>query len=179
MNRRRTFWNLLLIASFVAASVSLLTTGVGLARYLPSILAWPLAVAVQMGLFGLAWLIGVGQAKLRPLVITLYCFTMPFSVVFSYVMLQSEFTDQVRPAEAQRALFDDLRVRSTQVSAEIDRSLGESSEIGLRLAAWLEMERDDGWTTSTCDDNENCYLAGVCERVQTRIDNWESRTGTS
>ena len=116
MNRRSVFWNLLLLASVVAACVSLLTTGVGLARYLPVLLAWPLALAVQMGLFGLAWLIAVRHVKVRALVIALYCLTMPFSVVFSYVMLQSEFTSKIRPQESQHGLFDDLRQRSATVA---------------------------------------------------------------
>ena len=104
MNQRSMFWHLLLFASVVAACVSLVTTGAGLARYLPVVLAWPLALAVQMGLFGLAWLIAVKHTTLRALVIALYCITMPFSVVFSYVMLQSEFTSEIRPQEAQRSL---------------------------------------------------------------------------
>ena len=140
MSQRSVFWNLLLLASGVAACVSLLTTGVGLARYLPVVLAWPLALAVQMGLFGLAWLIAVRNVKMRALVIGLYCLTMPFSVVFSYVMLQSEFTSEIRPQEAQRGLFDDLRRRSALVAAEIDESLAESNELQLRLASWLAME---------------------------------------
>jgi hypothetical protein len=175
MNQRSVFWNLLLLASAVAACVSLLTTGVGLAQYLPAVLAWPLALAVQMGLFGLAWLIAVRHVTLRALVIALYCLTMPFSVVFSYVMLQSEFTSEIRPQESQRGLFDDLRQRSATVAAEIDESLAESNELELRLASWLEMERAQGWTTSSCDDDSHCYLAGVCERVQRRMDNWEER----
>ena len=166
MNQRSFFWNLLLFASFVAACVSLLTTGVGLARYLPVVLAWPLALAVQMGLFGLAWLIAVGQVKLRALVIGLYCLTMPFSVVFSYVMLQSEFTSEIRPQAAQRSLFDDLRQRSATIASAIDTSLAESDELQIRLASWLEMEKTGGWTTSTCNVDDHCYLAGVCERVR-------------
>ena len=175
MNHRSLFWNLLLVASIVAAGVSLLTTGIGLARYLPVALAWPLALAVQMGLFGLAWLIAVRHVKLRALVITLYCLTMPFSVVFSYVMLQSEFTSEIRPQEAQRALFDDLRARSAIVSSEIDESVAEAEELGLRLTAWLAQEQDQGWTTASCDTTSHCYLGGVCERVQSRIDTWETR----
>ncbi len=122
MNQRSVFWNLLLMASVVAACVSLLTTGVGLARYLPVLLAWPLALAVQMGLFGLAWLIAVRHVKVRALVIALYCLTMPFSVVFSYVMLQSEFTAEIRPQESQRGLFDDLRQRSAAVARRAVRA---------------------------------------------------------
>jgi hypothetical protein len=179
MNQRSAFWNLLLFASVVAACVSLLTTGVGLARYLPAVLAWPLALAVQMGLFGLAWLIAVRHVKLRALVIALYCLTMPFSVVFSYVMLQSEFTSELRPQESQRGLFDDLRQRSATVATEIDESLAESDELQLRLASWLEMEQTQGWTTSSCDVDGHCYLAGVCERVQRRIDTWEGRVQRS
>ena len=175
MTRRSFFWNLLLGASFVAACVSLLTTGVGLVRYLPIVLAWPLALAVQMGLFGLAWLIAVGHVKMRALVIALYCLTMPFSVVFSYVMLQSEFTSEIRPQEAQRALFDDLRQRAATVASEIDKSLAEGDELQLRLASWVEMEKDEGWATSTCDEDAHCYLASACERVQSKIDNWEER----
>ncbi len=175
MNQRSLFWNLLLFSSCVAACVSLVTTGVGLARYLPGVLAWPLALAVQAGLFGLAWLIAVRHVKLRALVIALYCLTMPFSVVFSYVMLQSEFTSEIRPQEAQRGLFDDLRQRSATVSAELDQSLAETDELELRLGSWLEMEQVQGWTTSTCDASSHCYLAGVCERVQGQIDSWEAR----
>ena len=174
MNHRSLFWNLLLVASIVAAGVSLLTTGIGLARYLPAALAWPLALAVQMGLFGLAWLIAAQHVKLRALVITLYCLTMPFSVVFSYVMLQSEFTTEIRPQEAQRALFDDLRARSATVSSEIDESVAEAEELELRLTSWLAQEQDQGWTTASCDTTSHCYLGGVCERVQSRIDGWET-----
>ena len=177
MNQKSPFWNLLLVASCIAACVSLLTTGLGLARYLAAPLAWPLALAVQMGLFGLAWLIAVRQIKLRALVITLYCLTMPFSVVFSYVMLQSEFTNEIRPQEAQRQLFDDLRQRSAAVAGEIDESLAEASELELRLTSWLELEQAQGWTTSTCDASTHCYLSGVCDRVQGRIDSWEARFG--
>ena len=177
MSQRSLFWNLLLVASCVAAGVSLLTTGVGLSRYLPLLLAWPLAIAVQLGLFGLAWLIAVRQVRLRALVIGLYCLTMPFSVVFSYVMLQSEFTAVIRPQEAQRALFDELRSRSAQVANELDASVAESEELELRLTDWVAMERDQGWTTASCDATTHCYLSSVCERVQGRIDAWEARVG--
>ena len=128
------FWNLLLFASCLAACVSLLTTGAGLSRYLPVLLPWPLALSVQAGLFGLAWLIAVHHIKLRAVVINLYYLTMPFSVVFSYVMLQSEFTPAIRPQEAQRSLFDDLRQQSATTASEIDTSLAESDELQIRLA---------------------------------------------
>ncbi len=177
MTQKSLFWNLLLLASCVAACVSLLTTGVGLARYLPVVLAWPLALAVQLGLFGLAWLLAVRHVKLRALVIALYCMTMPFSVIFSYVMLQSEFTSVIRPQEAQRALFDDLRERSAVVAGELETSLAESEEIELRLASWLTMEQAQGWTTASCEAATHCYLSRVCDRIQGRIGAWETRMG--
>ena len=62
---RRFFWRLLMLASIIAATVSLLTTGIGLDHYVSFILAWSMALAVQLGLFGLAWLIGVGHNDRR------------------------------------------------------------------------------------------------------------------
>ena len=179
MKRRETFWYVLLWASFVAAAVSLMTTGLGLQRYLSVLLAWPLALAVQAGLFGLAWLIAVGRKRLRPLVIALYLVTMPFSVVFSYVMLQSEFTATIRPQEARRALFDELRASTAEVTSTLSAGISASEELALRLGAWLEMEREAGWTMSTCDEEEHCYLDGVCRRVGRKIDNWERRLGVT
>jgi hypothetical protein len=179
MNRRETFWYVLLWASFVAAIVSLMTTGMGLRRYLSFLLAWPLALAVQAGLFGLAWLIAVGQRRLRPLVIVLYLVTMPFSVVFSYVMLQSEFTATIKPVEAQRALYDELRAGSGEVTSTLNAGISTADELALRLGSWLDMEKDAGWTMATCDDEENCYLDAVCRRIRRKIDNWERSRGES
>jgi hypothetical protein len=179
MKRRETFWYVLLWASFVAAAVSLMTTGLGLRRYLPFLLAWPLALAVQAGLFGLAWLIAVGRKRLRPLVIAIYLVTMPFSVVFSYVMLQSEFTATIKPQEARRALYDEVRAGTAEVTSTLSAGISASEELALRLGSWLEMEKEAGWTMSTCDDEEDCYLDGVCRRVGRRIDNWERRLGVS
>ena len=179
MKRRETFWYVLLWASFVAAAVSLMTTGIGLRRYLSVLLAWPLALAVQAGLFGLAWLIAVGRRRLRPLVIALYLVTMPFSVVFSYVMLQSEFTATIKPQEARRALYDELRAGTAEVTSTLTAGITASQELALRLGDWLEMEKEAGWTMSTCDDEEHCYLDGVCRRVGRKIDNWERSLGVT
>jgi hypothetical protein len=177
MKRKETFWYVLLWASFIAAAVSLMTTGIGLRRYLSFLLAWPLALAVQAGLFGLAWLIAVGRRKLRPLVIVIYLVTMPFSVVFSYVMLQSEFTATIKPHEARRALYDELRTNTADITSTLSAGITASEELGLRLGSWLEMEKEAGWTMSTCDDEEHCYLDGVCRRVGRKIDNWERSLG--
>ena len=179
MKRRETFWYVLLWASFVAAAVSLLTTGLGLGRYLSVLLAWPLALAVQAGLFGLAWLIAVGRRRLRPLVIALYLVTMPFSVVFSYVMLQSQFTATIKPHEARRDLYDALRASAAEVTSTLSAGITASEELGLRLGSWLEMEREAGWTMATCDDEEHCYLDGVCRRVGRKIGNWERSQGAT
>lgn len=179
MNRRETFWYVLLWASFVAATVSLMTTGMGLRRYLSFLLAWPLALAVQAGLFGLAWLIAVGRRRLRPLVIALYLLTMPFSVLFSYVMLQSEFTATIKPFESRRQLYDELRASSAEVTSTLSAGISAGDELALRLDSWLEMEKDAGWTMATCDDEEHCYLDGVCRRIGRKIGNWERSRGKS
>jgi len=173
-HRRLLFWNLLLVASFVAATVSLLTTAFGLSNYLNVFLAWPLALAVQAGLFGLAWLIAVPKSRSRGLLIALYAMTMPFSVVFSYVMLQSELTSETRTLETRRALVDDLRERSAAVSNEIQRSIAWSDELSLRISSWLELERSTGWTAATCAEADHPYLDAVCARIRRQIEAWEA-----
>lgn len=172
--RRRFFWNLLLTASFTAATVSLLTTALGLGNYLHVALAWPLALAVQAGLFGLAWLIALPKSRLRWLLIALYTITMPFSVVFSYVMLQSELTAETRTLETRRALVDDLRERSAIVSDEIQRSIAWSEDLRLRLDSWLALERSEGWTAATCAEADHPYLDAVCDRIRRQIESWEA-----
>ena len=173
MDRQQGFWNLLLGSSAVAAIVSLITTAAGLSQYLSVVLAWPLAAAVQGGLFGLAWLLAAGGRRGRPLLLVLYLMTMPFSVVFSYVMLQSELTARTRPAEAQRDLLDDLRRRHADIAEALDRGRSQASQLGVRLDGWLEAERQNGWATSTCDGVHQCYLDDVCKRLGDRIAAWE------
>ncbi|MCP3964302.1 MAG: hypothetical protein GY719_41270 [bacterium] len=173
----RFFWRLLLVASMIAAAVSLLTTGLGLDRYVAFPLAWSLALAVQLGLFGLAWLIGVGRDARKVWISALYIVTMLFSVTFSYVTLQSEFTKEIRPAEAQRRLFDATRERLTEAVQAVNAGVQQSAEVQLRLASWLDLEKRNGWATRTCEEEEHCYLQGVCDRILRRIGRWEQESG--
>ncbi|MEO1086891.1 MAG: hypothetical protein AAFY88_21870 [Acidobacteriota bacterium] len=179
MDQRRGFWNLLLASSAVAAIVSLFTTAAGLSKYLSVVLAWPLAVAVQGGLFGLAWLLAAGTRRERPLLLLLYLMSMPFSVVFSYAMLQSDLTARVRPAESQRDLLDELRRRHAVIAQALDRGRSQASQLGVRLDGWLDAERQNGWATSTCDGVHQCYLEDVCGRLGDRIAAWERDQGRS
>ncbi len=171
------FWRLLLIASLIAAIVSLWTTGAGLSRYVAIPLAWALAAAVQLGLFGLAWLIGVGHSRQRLWISLLYFATMLFSVTFSYVTLQSELTERIRPAEAQRRLLDVSRQVVSDLAHQLTAASQQRDDLELRLAGWLEMERGNGWATSTCEAEDHCYLAGVCQRIRQRIGVWEGSSG--
>ena len=171
------FWKILLVASSIAAGVSLLTTGLGLGRYVSLPLAWSLAFAVQMGLFGLAWLIGTGRGKQRAWISALYLLTMLFSVTFSYVTLQSELTAEIRPAEAQRRLFDTARSHLADTARRMNEGVRTSSELRLRLGSWLDMEQKNGWATSTCEEEDHCYMSGVCDRISRRIERWEKETG--
>lgn len=177
MARRTFFWRLLLTASSIAALVSLLTTAIGLDRYVSRPLAWSLAAAVQIGLFGLAWLIGSGRDVRRWWIGSLYSVTMLFSVTFSYVTLQSEFTEQIRPAEAQRRLFDLSRQQLTTAQQQINAGLRQSRDLEVRLAAWLDLEQKNGWTTRTCAAEDHCYLQGVCDRIGRRMDRWQKESG--
>lgn len=173
MSKKRFFWHLLLVASSIAAFVSLLTTALGLERYIPIFLAWLLSFAVQAGLFGMAWLIGASIQRFRSLVILLYCLTMPFSVTFSYVTLQSEFAKNIKPQESQRTLFDHTRRNVSELGAEVSEGINAADDVILRLESWLEMENTIGWATETCEEEDHCYLLGVCSRIKERIASWE------
>lgn len=177
MSKKQVYWTLLLVASSIAALVSLLTTALGLEKYVPAVLAWMLSFAVQAGLFGMAWLIGETRRGQQTLVIVLYCLTMPFSVAFSYVTLQSEFSEEIRPQESQRALFDQIRQDAALIDSKVLQAVGAIDEVVLRLESWLEMERQTGWATETCEEAEHCYLVRSCNRIRERIALWEDRQG--
>ena len=157
--QRDRFWNLLLIAAVISAAVSLLTTTFGLLHYLSFLLAVPLALAVQLGLFGLAWLIGFGENRIRPLMVVLYIVAMIFSVVFSYVFLQSELVEKVKPIEAQRRLFDDIRSQVTSFGNVINEGVNESEMLLTKIKLWLDTEEDwDGARVEVSADGSNWSL---------------------
>ncbi len=173
---RRKFWRLLLVASSMAALVSLLTTGNGLARYVSLPLAWTLALAVQIGLFGLAWLVGTGLRRERLGISLLYAVTMLFSVTFSYVTLQSELSEKIRPAESRRHLLDLTRTAVGEARAVASDGLRQAESLQLRLQSWLRMERQSGWATRVCEAEEHCYLGEVCGRIRGKIEAWERKS---
>ena len=166
LKNRDRFWSLLLIAAIISAVVSFFTTALGLLQYISFILAIPLALAVQMGLFGLAWLIGFGNRHIRGLMIGLYLFTMIFSVTFSYVFLQSELVEKVKPVEAQRTLLDDIRNKYTAFGNIVHEAVSESELLTTKLQLWLKTEEEKGWATKTCEEENHCYLLEVCTRVR-------------
>ncbi len=65
--------------------------------------------------------------------IALYLFTMLFSVTFSYVFLQSELVEKVKPIEAQRQLFDDIRDKFTSFGNIIHEGANESEIISTKV----------------------------------------------
>jgi len=177
LKKRERFWSILLIAAIISAVVSFFTTALGLLHYISFILAIPLALAVQMGLFGLAWLIGFGNKSIRVLMIGLYLFTMIFSVTFSYVFLQSELVDKVKPIEAQRLLLDDVRAKVISFGNIVHEAVNESELISTKLDQWLKTEEEKGWATKTCEEEKHCYLLEVCTRVRGKIELWEEKSG--
>jgi hypothetical protein len=179
LKKRDRFWSLLLIAAIISAVVSFFTTALGLLHYISFILAIPLALAVQMGLFGLAWLIGFGNKSIRGLMIGLYLFTMIFSVTFSYVFLQSELVEKVKPIEAQRILLDDMRAKVVSFGNIVHEAVNESELLTTKLDLWLKTEEEKGWATKTCEEEKHCYLLEVCTRVRGKIELWEEKFGRS
>ena len=177
LKKRDRFWTILLIAAIISAVVSFFTTALGLLHYISFILAIPLALAVQLGLFGLAWLIGFGSKRIRALMIGLYLFTMIFSVTFSYVFLQSELVEKVKPIEAQRSLLDDMRSKHTSFGNIVHEAANESELLVTKLDLWLKTEEEKGWATKTCEEENHCYLLDVCTRVRAKIENWEGKSG--
>jgi hypothetical protein len=177
LKKKERFWSILLIAAIISAVVSFFTTAFGLLHYFSIVLALPLALAVQMGLFGLAWLIGFGNKRIRGLMIALYLFTMVFSVTFSYVFLQSELVESVKPIEAQRQLLDDIRDKFTSFGNIIHEGVNESEIISTKLRMWLDTEEDKGWATKTCEEEYHCYLLDVCSRVRGKIELWGKKFG--
>ncbi|MGB3860482.1 MAG: hypothetical protein WA915_00240 [Candidatus Aminicenantaceae bacterium] len=177
LKKRERFWSILLIAAIISAVVSFFTTALGLLHYISFILAIPLALAVQMGLFGLAWLIGFGNKRIRVLMIGLYLFTMIFSVTFSYVFLQSELVDKVKPIEAQRLLLDDVRAKVISFGNIVHEAVNESELVSTKLDLWLKTEEEKGWATKTCEEEKHCYLLEVCTRVRGKIELWEEKFG--
>jgi hypothetical protein len=177
LKKRDRFWSILLIAAIISAVVSFFTTALGLLHYISFILAIPLALAVQMGLFGLAWLIGFGHKSIRALMIGLYLFTMIFSVTFSYVFLQSELVEKVKPIEAQRVLLDDVRFKVISFGNIVHEAVSESELLTTKLDLWLKTEEEKGWATKTCEEEKQCYLLEVCTRVRAKIDLWEEKFG--
>jgi hypothetical protein len=177
LKKRDRFWTILLIAAIISAVVSFFTTALGLLHYISFILAIPLALAVQMGLFGLAWLIGFGKRSIRGLMIGLYLFTMIFSVTFSYVFLQSELVEKVKPVEAQRVLLDDVRAKVISFGNIVHEAVNENELLTSKLDLWLKTEEEKGWATRTCEEEKHCYLLEVCTRVRAKIENWEEKSG--
>ena len=177
LKKRDRFWSILLISAIISAVVSFFTTALGLLHYISFILAIPLALAVQMGLFGLAWLIGFGNKRIRVLMIGLYLFTMIFSVTFSYVFLQSELVEKVKPIEAQRILLDDLRAKVISFGIIVHEAVNESELLSTKLDLWLKTEEEKGWATKTCEEENHCYLLEICTRVRGKIELWEEKFG--
>jgi len=124
-----------------------------------------------------AWLIGFGNRRIRALMISLYLFTMIFSVTFSYVFLQSQLVEKVKPIEAQRLLLDDMRTKIVSFGNIVHEAANESELLSTKLDLWLTTEEEKGWATKTCEEETHCYLVEVCTRVRGKIELWEERFG--
>jgi asparagine N-glycosylation enzyme membrane subunit Stt3 len=97
----------LFVATCLLSVVSFYTTQQGMALYLSPWFATLAALGIQVALVMVAWLVGLERAR-SPLLISVYVVTALVSVAFSYVSLHRWFSSRERPAEIQRALYDEL-----------------------------------------------------------------------
>jgi hypothetical protein len=169
-------WSIL-IATVIATVVSFFATTQGLTRYLAYWLAWPLALAVQLALFGLAWLVGLDRSPGRAVAALLYSVVMLFSVTFSYVFFQSEFTAILRPAVRTRELTDQIDHEIRRLGAQTAESLATARQAKAQLDSWLEIENSVGFSTRSCIDEPIRYLSEICRRLRERVNAWEQSTG--
>src|SRR5262245_2876622 len=97
-DRTVIFGSIVLLATILASVVSFYATTQGLRRYFEIWVAVGMAGAVQLALFGLAWLVGLQRAAGSFRSAVLYLVVMTFSVTFSYVFFHSTLAREVRPA---------------------------------------------------------------------------------
>ena len=142
-------------------------------------IAFPLSLAVQLGLFGMAWILSVAEGRIKTLLVLPYVVAMLFSVLFSYALLQSEFTKHAGPQESRRALHDAIRDSVVSIISVATEAVNQSDTERAQLKAWVDLENVVGYTLRNCqvDQPTYSYLSGVCDRLREKRLGWERTSG--
>lgn len=152
----------LFVASCVLSIVSWYTTQQGMALYLAPWFAFLASLGVQTALVLVAWLIGFTKAR-RGLLVSVYAITAVVSIAFSYVSLYTWFSVKERPAQVQRALYDEIGASAGKTEQLLAGAIAEGQKHVLALDEMTEAEKSHGWISRAQDSDP--YLAGVREAV--------------
>lgn len=173
--RRAVFWWILIAASSLASLASFWTTFAGLNLYTPWLLALMASLAVQAGLFALAWFLGLAYTRMRLLLALLFVVMMTFSMLFSYVTFHSHLSSLSASKTIQERLIDRLRGDLHATTDLFNAGSEQAQSVLTRLQDWQAIEANRGWVIDVCENEGHCYLSAVCDRMQSSIDEWETR----
>ena len=159
---------LLFLATCLLSIVSYFTTQQGMALYLSPWFATLAALGIQVALVMVAWLVGL-ERRGRPLLIAVYVATALVSIAFSYVSLHTWFSSRERPAEIQRALYDELQRVAGRAETLLAEAAARSRQYVVALEEMTEAERKFGHISRAGDADP--YLdqirAAVAREAQT------------
>ncbi|MBY0374299.1 MAG: hypothetical protein K2Q23_09915 [Bryobacteraceae bacterium] len=159
---------LLFLATCLLSIVSYFTTQQGMALYLSPWFATLAALGIQVALVMVAWLVGL-ERRGRPLLIAVYVATALVSIAFSYVSLHTWFSSRERPAEIQRALYDELQRVAGRAETLLAEAAARSGRYIVALEEMTEAERKFGHISRAGDADP--YLdqirAAVAREAQT------------
>lgn len=123
------FWT-----SCLLSVVSFYTTQQGMALYLSPWFSFVAALGVQISLVVVAWMFGASREGRRGVLVGVYAITAVISIAFSYVSLNTWFSERERPALMQRALYDELNA----LAGRTDPLLADAAAAGKRYTLALE-----------------------------------------
>ncbi len=152
----------LFLATCLLSVVSYYTTQQGMALYLSPWFATLAALGIQVSLVMVAWLIGFERSR-SPLLIGVYVITALVSVAFSYVSLHNWFASRERPAEIQRALYDDLNGIAGRTDTLLAEAAGKTRQYVVALEEMAAAERVHGHVSKAGDADP--YLDAIRQNV--------------
>lgn len=152
----------LFVATCLLSVVSFYTTQQGMALYLSPWFATLAALGIQVALVMVAWLIGLERSR-SALLISVYAITALVSIAFSYVSLHRWFTARERPAEIQRALYDELNAAAGKTDTLLAEAANKARQYVVALEEMTAAERAHGHISKSGDPDP--YLDAIRQSV--------------